>query len=128
MPTIVSTSVFIILSLLVVSVHSLLSAPPRAALVGCGFIRRSTLVSTSTATPSPLAQLQPPRRSTSVRMAGDEPATSRTITYLYIGLVTLSVLAAAVATSTGSPPNGLAIVTVSFTVATIAASMTSKSE
>ncbi len=61
-------------------------------------------------------------------MAGDEPATSRTITYLYIGLVTFSVLAAAVATSTGSPPNGLAIVTVSFTVATIAASMTSKSE
>ena len=57
-------------------------------------------------------------RSASALMGSEEESRqTATIGYVYVGLLTASVFAAAIATSTGSPPNGLAIVAVSFAVA-----------
>jgi len=85
---------------------------------------------TSSASPARayVAQLQPAAcRAATVRM--DEGSRlSPTVGYAYVGLLAASVFAAAAATSTGSPPNGLLIVTVAFTLATGIANLLVKEE
>jgi hypothetical protein len=60
--------------------------------------------------------------------AGDNKGLSPAVGYAYVGVLAASVLLAATATSTGSPPNGLLIVTVAFTVATALANVLIKDE
>jgi hypothetical protein len=61
-------------------------------------------------------------------MAGGKEGLSPAVGYAYVGLLAASVLLAATATSTGSPPNGLLIVTVAFTIGAAVANVLVKDD
>lgn len=90
----------------------------------------SGVVSPALASSRGLAQLHPEvRRVPAASMAaGDKEGLAPAVGYAYVGLLAASVLLAASATSTGSPPNGLLIVTVAFTVATALANVLVKDD
>mmetsp|Transcript_87890 Transcript_87890/g.121155 ORF Transcript_87890/g.121155 Transcript_87890/m.121155 type:complete len:105 (-) Transcript_87890:377-691(-) len=75
-----------------------------------------------------LARPVPIARAPALIMAEDDSGLSPAVGYAYIGLLTGSVFLAATATSTGSPPNGLLIVMIAFSVGTVLANFLVKSD